>query len=287
MNVAVVNKGISNHFVCLGVILETLKDHTITVYTLNDTNNWIEYYNTLYSFVTIYNINIDPTKYDKIIKLTSDDDCLTNVDTISFVHIMSCLHINNRSSRFISCTPYITGKDISYVLPIFKPSVKRYECKTVVLIGYYLQANMDEDTENFIKNNDDYTFIFITWGDSSYKKLMDIPNVRVLHGVKTPKMLQLVADCKFILSKKYINYHIYSGQLGLAVSFEKPLIIDSRTANAYKFPGIVFNQMYTEIGKLDNISEETYERHLEDVRLFKQQVSENNQCTMAQLLGSC
>ena len=286
MNIAIINHGVSNHFVCLGVLLDLLKGDNITVYTLNDPNDWLTYYRTLYSFTVIYNTDIIVSKYDKLIKLTSNDNCLINNETISFVHVMSNLCINNSSSRYISCTPYISGDNISYILPIFRPNIKRYETKTVLLIGYYLQSSIDEDTENFIKNNNEYTFIFITWGDSSYKKLTDHSNVRVLHDVKTPTMFQLIAECKFMLSKKYINYHIYSGQLGLAVSFEKPIIIDSKTAGAYKIPGIVFNENYTDIGKLDDVTEEAYERHIEDLRLFKNEVSENNRDTMKRLIPS-
>jgi hypothetical protein len=53
-------------------------------------------------------------------------------------------------------------------------------------------------------------------------------------------MVDLINKSKYILSKKFINYDRFSGQLSLAMSFEKPLIIDLKTKNNYNLPGIPF-----------------------------------------------
>ena len=71
-------------------------------------------------------------------------------------------------------------------------------------------------------------------------------------------MNDLIINSKFILSKKIINYDRFSGQLTLAMSYEKPLIIDIKTKK-YNLPGIQFHKNYSEIGKLDNITDEKYQ----------------------------
>ena len=77
-------------------------------------------------------------------------------------------------------------------------------------------------------------------GDNTYDNLIKHSNVVVLYSVNTNKLVEIINNSKFILSKKYINYDIYSGQLGLAMSFEKPMIIDFKTANSYNLAGFIF-----------------------------------------------
>ena len=42
------------------------------------------------------------------------------------------------------------------------------------------------------------------------------------------------------------------------MSFEKPLIVDLKTKIDYNLTGVTFENKYTEIGKLDDISNENY-----------------------------
>jgi len=287
MSIAIVSNN-NNHGVCLGFLLEIMKDYNITLFItqMGDEYKWIEYYKTLYNFETIYNLNINVNNYKKVIKLTSSDECLYNEDTISILHLQSIKHINNNSKKFISLSPYINDVNISYMFPIYKPKIinNNNNKKIVTFIGYYMNSNIDLDTDFFIKNNLEYKFIFITWGDNKYDNLNKHNNVVVLHSVNTNKLVEIINNSKFILSKKYINYDRYSGQLGLAMSFEKPLIIDFKTANSYNLPGFIFNKNYNEIGKLDTITDETYNSIVESIKIFNNDTLQKNKQTINNLL---
>ena len=82
-------------------------------------------------------------------------------------------------------------------------------------------------------------------------------------------MNNIINDSKFILSKKVINYDRFSGQLSLAMSYEKPLIIDIKTKDAYNLPGITFNTNYSEVGCLDDITDEKYKLLKNEIKSFK------------------
>ena len=89
-------------------------------------------------------------------------------------------------------------------------------------------------------------------------------------------MIDMVHNSKYILSKKYINYDRFSGQLGIAISHEIPLIIDIKTKNNYKLPGITFNENYSDIDNLDDITDEQYSSLKKEIKLFKDNILENN-----------
>jgi len=283
MKIAIVNKSYDNHFVCLGMLLEGLKEHQVTVYTITNCNDWIQYYNSIYTFATVFNIDIDVPMFDKIFKLSSHDDCFTNVPTVTSILHLQCLLTDN-STPFISCTPYVTGANVHYMFPIFRPLASKSSDKTVTMIGFYMNGNIDADTDAFIKMNHNYRFIFITWGDSGYSNLTKHDNVSVLHNIKTPEMFNILNKSRYVLSKKFINYDRYSGQLGMAMSLEKPLIIDAKTATAYALPGLVFTSEYSEIGVLDNISDEKYDGIVDDIRKFNTLCHDNNYQTIQKLL---
>lgn len=283
MKIAIINKSADNHFVCMGMLLEALQEHQVIVYTATNSNDWIQYYESIYTFTTILNLNINISLFDNIIKLTSYDDCLTNESVISILH-MQCF-LTDDSKPYISCTPYITGSNIHYMFPIYKPIVSKSSDKTVTMIGYYLNSNIDDDTDSFIQMNYAYTFIFITWGDSTYSNLTKHANVKILQYVKTPEMFDILNKSRFVLSKKFINYDRYSGQLGMAMSLEKPLIIDAKTATAYNLPGLTFTSVYSEIEALDKISDEKYDMLVDDIKKFNTVHHDNNYQTMQKLLS--
>jgi hypothetical protein len=279
---------VHGHMSCLGVLFEVLRQHEVTIVITDKTDHhvWIPFYNKLYTFNIVYDLNTDVKQFDKIIKLTSNETCLENVDCISLLHLGSFINVNNVSTKFISLTPYIQGANISYMFDCFStPLVDKTNSKMVAFVGYYLNNNIDEDTDNFISQNSDYTFTFITWGDGYYGNLTKHSNVRVLHSVNTLDMVEIINQSKFVLSKKYINFDRYSAQLGLAVSLNTPLLIDSRTAEAYKLPGVTFNNNYTELGRLDDISNESYTKLINDTQTFKTEMIRKNQETINNLLA--
>lgn len=284
MKIAIVSK--IGHMECIGFLLELLKncEVTIIINTSTDKHNWLEYFKSLYNFNIDYNFNIN-NKYDQIFKLTSNDDCLYSENSISLVHLKENQYINNKSKKYISLTPYIRGDDISYMFPIFKPSIIKSNSKIITMIGYYNNSNIDDDIIMFIKNNLDYQFIFVIWGDNyNNSNLKNNANVKILNSISTSELIQIINNSKYILSKKYINYDRFSGQLGLAMSFQKPMIIDYKTSVSYKLPGIIFNKNYCEINKLNDISDEKYNSIIEEIKIFNNNVLYNNTQIMKSFL---
>lgn len=277
------------HFCCLGFLFEVLRNHEVSIVIAHNTDDnqlWIPYYKKLYNFNIIYNLDTNVKQFDTLIKLTSNETCLQNLDCISLVHLGCLINDNNVSTKFISLTPYIQENRVSYMFPSFSsPIVDKTNSKMVAFVGYYRNNNIDEDTDKFFIQNSDYIFTFITWGDNEYGNLKKHANVRVLHSVKTLDMIEIINQSKFVLSKKYINFDRYSGQLGLAVSLNTPLLVDSRTAEAYKLPGFIFNNNYTELGRLDDISNESYTKVMNDTRIFNTESIRKNQETIDNLIN--
>ena len=154
------------------------------------------------------------------------------------------------------------------------------------MIGYYDITSFDEDTINFININKHYTFNFIIWGSDDYSTLKKLENVNVYHSLKATTMMDMIDNSTFILSKKYINYDRFSGQLGLALSYEKPLLLDIKTKLAYNLPGITFTNQYSEIGNLDTIDINQYTRIQDENRILKLDILQKNKSVLHSLGGS-
>lgn len=270
------------HLECIGFLLEMSNSNNIDVYLgkKSDKYNWIEHYLTIYNFNVIYdNFHNDIiNNYDKIFKLSSNDKCLDDKKIISIFHLDNKGTRNCKSEKLISLTPFIEGDNIHYIFPIYSPILidNSKINKFVTMVGYYKNENIDNNTINFINTNNNYTFIFIVWGDSSYSNLHNLKNVKLLSNVKTNVMNNIINDSKFILSKKVINYDRFSGQLSLAMSYEKPLIIDKKTKEAYNLPGITFDNNYSEVDCLDDITDEKYKLLKNEIKSLKNKLIDKN-----------
>ena len=278
MKIAILQK-LDVHLECAAFLLEMYNGNNIDIYInlKNNKFNWIEYYSTIYNFNVIYN---DFNKnilhnYDKIFKLTSNDNCLDDKKIISILHLDGIAPRRCNSEKFISLTPYINGTNIYYTFPIYQPKITNcLKSKIITMIGYYNDNNIDNDLLEFINLNNNYTFNFIIWGGTG-AKLKNIKNVNYYSKIKSNIMIDILNNSKYVLSKKYINYDRFSGQLGLAMSHEIPLIIDIKTKTNYKLPGITFNKNYCEIN-LDDITDEKYNSLKKEIILVKDNILENN-----------
>ena len=279
MKIAIIGK-FDYHLECAGFLLEMYNNNSIDIYITSKTNkfNHIEYYSTIFNFNVIYNdFNKNILQnYDKIFKLTSNDNCLDDKKIISILHLDSPTARLCNSEKFISLTPYINGTNIYYTFPIYQPKITSgLKSKIITMIGYYTGDNIDNDLLKFINLNNNYTFNFIIWG-GNVNKLKNIKNVNLYNSLKNNVMIDILNNSKYLLSKKYINYDRFSGQLGLAMSHEIPLIIDTKTKNNYKLPGISFNKNYCEIENLDDITDEQYNSIKNEIKLVKDKILENN-----------
>lgn len=278
MKIAIV-ESISHHIECIAFILEIFKDKNIDIYLTNksDKYNWIDFYKTIYKFNVLINKfkEFDVEKYDLVFKLTINDNCIEGKKIIPIIHVYDIKYIN-KYNKIISLTPYISHKKIKYLFPVFKPEITYSNNKIITLIGYYKNSSIDTDTDLFISNNKKYTFNFVVWGSSDYNNLKKHKNIKVFKNIKTKELVKLINSSKYILSKKYINYDRFSGQLSLAMSFEKPMIIDKKTAETYNLPGIIFKKRYNEVGYLDNISDDKYKNIIDEIKKFNEKTINNN-----------
>lgn len=276
------------HLECVGFLLETFKDSTIDIYLKKtiDKYNYMDYYSTLYNFNIIYN-NFSSNlinNYSIVFKLTSNDPCLEDKRVISILHLFVKKNIC-KSDKYISLTPYISGSNIYYTFPVYEPCklIKIQYSNIVTMIGHYLNKYFDIDTISFIKQNSNYKFQFIINGENDYPCLNGLTNVSVHRNITMTDMAKLISISKYILSKKYIHRDRFSGQLGLAMSFEKPLIVDLKTKIDYELTGITFENQYTEIGKLDDISNDIYNNLKKDVSVKKHTIINNNALLLKKL----
>lgn len=280
LNIAIISS-FNFHFECIGFLLELFNNHNISLYIKknSDKYKWLSYYNSIYN--NINNIYIDKftnnilNNYNLVINLSSNDNCINIKNKKNFITLLHLESLKkneyNEYNYYISLTPYIKGNNIIYIYPIFDPKydIIKINNKIITFIGYYLNSNFDQDTLNFINNNKDYIFNFIIWGDNNYNNIKNLNNVNIYQKITTDNMINIIKESKYIMSKKYINYDRFSGQLSLAISFNKPLIIDEKSAIAYKLPGLIFKKNYTEIGNLNNIIEEQYLDLIDNIDKFK------------------
>jgi hypothetical protein len=287
-NIAIVS--IFGHMECLGYLLETFRDDNVTVIYTSTTDNygWVEYFQTIYP-----NLKKQIMDVSTIQSTVGEESILNNYDKVfcltfnEFPHknVVSILHINEHLSRqnennpqLLSLTPYVYGSNITYTFPVFAPLIKLSKHQNIVTsIGWYSNNQMDQDTSIFIQKNRNYTFYFVVSGDNKYTNFQNHPNVVLLQGISTQLLINLVENSKFILSKKYIHRDRFSGQLGLAMSFQKPLIIDELTAQHYNLPGITYKTYLNELESLDNISNETYHLIVDKIQAFNQHTIRKNQ----------
>lgn len=273
------------HGCVFGGLIEVLKnDYDVTLFMERGWSNykWFEYYSDLYGECTFVGNTFkdDVKNYYKIIKLNSGDNILCKEDTVSILHFKPDISRNNNSRQFISLSPFVTGENINYVFPVFRPVITHSPKNMVMRLGYCTNGCIDNETDRFIQNNIDYTFIYVVWGDRNYSNLTKHQNVRVFHDIDTKQLIELIQHSKFFLSRKVMNYDRYSSLLGMAISFEKPLIVDVKTADAYGLPGFLFNTDYSDIGKLNLIDDSRYNSVLNATREFKTKVIQNNHATV-------
>ena len=157
--------------------------------------------------------------------------------------------------------------------------------KIISILHLNIPSQLNCNSEKFINLNNSYTFNFIISGGNhlTRNKLKNIKNVNCYSSIKTNIMINILDNSKYVLSKKKINYDRFSGQLGLAMSHEIPLIIDIRTKNNYKLPGITFDKNYCEIN-LDDITDEKYNSLKTEIKITKNNILENNKMIFKQLL---
>jgi hypothetical protein len=274
------------HQCCLAFLFELFKEHDIYVYFPEDQHNFLKYYRLIYPDVNIVLKNITEfikTDYNLCIKITSYDSIISCDGIISIAHLKR--HVDNYN-KYISMCPWINGKNnIFYFFPLYR-GIKNISYNNVITyIGCFINDFLDEDTRNFIKNNNNFLFYFIC-GDI-IPEFKNYSNVRNCGQISTFDMVDIIKQSKFILTRKepFQSTDRYSGSIGHSVSHGKPMIIQKYTADSYNLPGVVFNTNYCEItDKINNMSEEEYNKHIQDLEEFSQKTFISNNDTLKKLL---
>jgi len=270
------------HMECICFVLECFRNDEINIYlqTRSDKFGWLEYLRQFYSFNTVYNDYSKITTENVLVfKLTSNDYSVDHERVISILHLNAAAQLKCKSLKYLTLTPYIKRENVNYTFPVFGRQIPLQDglnSRTITLVGYFIDSHFDKDTISFIDTNKTYIFNFIIWGSRVYNRLLLPSNVKIYHNVDTITMVDMLNNSKYVLSKKYINYDRFSGQLGLAISLVKPLIIDAKTAEAYSLPGVTFIKNYSEIGDIDLIDELQYRKLTRETASFKHTHLENN-----------
>jgi hypothetical protein len=280
MKIAIVS--MFGHYECLFFLCEILQEHKITLYIANNTRGEENILCKTYSNIEVIKITDKLTEnivtlYDVIIKLSSNDGVIHHPNVISLLHLSS---LKDNSNRYISLTPFVEGNNVSYMLPVYNPiDVRRRYTKSITFVGYFLNSWIDEDLQYFIENSN-HTFNFVVWGDGNYDKLTRFSNVSVYYNTSSNHLNEIINNSSYILLRNasYINYDRFTGMIALALSFKKPMIVDKKTKDAYKIPGIVYEKRYSElINALNNeISFVVYEKLVDSIEKFNKDVINKN-----------
>lgn len=288
MKIAIVS--MFGHYECLGFLCEVLQEHEITLYIGNNSRGEEHSICRLYSNVDVVNVIQNLNKdfislYDVVFKLSSNDHVIHHPKVISLLHLST---LKDVSDKYISLSPFVVGDNVSYMLPVYNPGeIQICYNKAITFVGYFSDSWVDEDLQCFIENSN-HTFNFVVWGGDSYNKLASFTNVKVYHNISDDNLKNLINNSSYILlrSASYINYDRFTGMIALALSFKKPLIVDRRTKEAYKIPGIVYEKQYSElIYTLNNeISASVYETLVGAISDFNNEVITKNKLTINNLL---
>lgn len=286
MKIAIISS-FDYHLECLGFLLETLKEHTVTIFFKNDKYGYCRFFTEMFHIKDVIKTNIIPSNidvdYDKVIKLSSNDPCKNTANIISLLH---GAWIKSISTYHISLTPIISGEGVRTMFPVYSISntIPCYK-NTITFIGEFYDKWVDIDMTNFI-NQSNYTFTFIVNGDKEYRKLKAFKNINVIINASIDELVNTITNTKFILSRKpaFAHYDRFSGAFALSMSFKKPIIIDKKSQGFYNMPGIEYDKLYCEIPQKLNITDNEYDNLVSRIDSFNLEHLEKNKKTMDSIL---
>jgi hypothetical protein len=295
MKIAIVSKYVY-HFECLGFLLESLEGHEITVYAPAEDREfhkgYIAYFTRIFAnrFRVIYirhflNPNII-NEYDQVIKLTSNDSVIHHPRVISILHTVENKDISKKN---ICLTPAIQNDNCIHFLSAYNPlSPQNLNPKNIITyIGYFEDRFMDADFDSFITSLPHYQFVFIVWG-GSYMPFEKYSNVTLRNHITTDELMSLVEETKYILLRKppFQELEKFSGAIGLALSYCKPLIIHQSLKELYQIPAAISfeNGCSETIFKINSITISQYGEMVEYLGRIREMAISENKKKMSNLL---
>lgn len=278
----------------------------------NDPYTFLNYYNKLFGI----QLNIIPTaqlqenrnKHDYFIFMTSAD--APRIPEYFKTSEMSyrCIYLNHQASyclpfmkKNIQMSPVIQIKDsdnklLKCIIPFYRNYNKvhsNYGAINLAIVGAIRPHQKDKDLSLLIDllKNISYKFniyIFMRkmdWNVISNKNkfLRTHPNIKFYPGLSTDKMIEKLREVKFILPLSHQGGWFYwqrlTGTIPLAINLNIPLVIDTKLAKIYNLEncGLLYENTITEIlDKIMTISEEDYNKLIENVVVFKKQQASIN-----------
>lgn len=70
------------------------------------------------------------------------------------------------------------------------------------------------------------------------------------------------------------------------MSYEKPLLVDTKTKEAYNLVGIPFETDYSELGNLNDIDVTRYKNFIHDIKNFEEKTLATNKLVMKKFFKS-
>ena len=294
---------LTHHLECAAYLLEIFKEDSVTfcIHPQADNAGYIEFYTSNYKNLTVISIehphiNI-VTVNDICIKLTSaDDKFLMHEKIVPILHVKEAVE-KFPGQNYLTLSPYVKHERAHYLFPVYKPPlVSRPPEKKVILVGYYPPDSFDGDTLEFIRMNHDYLFEFCVGPTGmtnceieKYDRMEDgLLNLYVCRELLSmTELAERIRTAKFVLGKKwkYTRHDRFSGQLSLAMSYQKPLLIDKQTKEDYNLPGFQYDgENYCTIGPLREIDDEKYNNVVEEIRTFNDTTLQRNKDMMCTII---
>ena len=273
-NVYKINKNIAiistlpYHIECVGFILEYLDDYNIDIYIDKDTVNYLDYFKTIYKFNHFHINNFDETKYDTIIKLTSNDPYNINKKHFSILHMSGNEYPDKKNNTmFITFTPFVKPINFNYkyILPLYKDYISTNSLnKNISFIGHFIPhfVKNQNDIINLINNINGNLFCL---GYNTKK----FNNNRIINynNISTIDMVEKLKQCSYIIIKEHDDR--YSGGITTALSLNIPLIMKKSIADIYGIPAITYNNNINELTSfINNLSFNDYMKIKNNLRNF-------------------
>lgn len=267
--VAIVSS-LSLHYECIGFICEMYRHAlAIGIFFNGERFGWVPYFahNAGFDNVFIGSFGPEPLQdrlwyeYDIIIKLTSGDPVIDMNHPVVYERykdkLYAIMHAEDykMSERYITISPLVKcEKPYNYVLPVYRgiTVAARDPIPMILYVGHI--DRFDDDLRNFITQ----VRANVVFCSPAHHRPTDFapppPNMIFLGNVSTPQLIELISRAWFILGKnpRYCLMDRFNGAITLSLSYRKPMIMGRAIQEAYKIPGIVFEENYCEVLPLLN-----------------------------------
>lgn len=258
MKVAIVTS-FNYHLECVGFLMELLKDDSVHVYYNKDSFGYLEFFNTLYSFESMPLGTFDELKYDKIIKLSSDDPIKFN-DKTKLTSLLHLEKLKKNEKKFITISEIVkSNEEYKYIFPYYNAGNKgNFFSKCIIFIGVFLDEMYNKDLVNFIIGTN-YNFIFAVPFETKYtKKIEKIKKVKIKVGLSASELMNTLSEVTFIMVRNYEPFNDrFSGAISIGIANKIPIICTKELID--KVPAIVYNKKYSEIiSTVNNFTENDY-----------------------------